>query len=107
MATIGKFRRLGDSYTGTIQTLLFSTPAALEPVEKKSSKKGPDFKLILPGNREIGAAWEKASKDGDKEFLSVTIDDPSLAAPINCALFEDEDGEYALIWSRDRQRARR
>jgi hypothetical protein len=30
MAIIGKFRRLGDSYTGTIQTLLFSTAAALE-----------------------------------------------------------------------------
>jgi uncharacterized protein (DUF736 family) len=104
MAIIGKFKKLGDGYTGTIQTLLFSTAAALEPVEKKSSKKGPDFRLTIPGSRDIGAAWEKTSRDSDQAFLSVTIDDASLPAPINCALFEDEDGEYALIWSRDRQR---
>ncbi len=105
MAIIGKFRKLGDAYTGTIQTLLFSTAAALEPItEKKSSKKAPDFRLTIPGVRDIGAAWEKSSRDGDREFLSVTIDDPSLAASINCALFETEEGEYALIWSRDRQR---
>lgn len=103
MAIIGKFKKLGDGYTGTIQTLLFSTPAALEPVEKKSSKKAPDFKLTIPGVREIGAAWEKTSHD-DQEYLSIEIDDASLAAPIYCALFESEDGDdFVLIWSRDRR----
>jgi uncharacterized protein (DUF736 family) len=52
-----------------------------------------------PHNIEIGAAWRRTSKD-DRVYHSVKLDDPSFTAPIYANLFEGEDGEHALIWSR-------
>lgn len=48
---------------------------------------------------EIGAAWRRTSKD-DRVYHSVKLDDPSFTVPIYANLFEDDDGEHALISSR-------
>ena len=48
---------------------------------------------------EIGAAWCRTSKE-NKPYHSVKLDDPSFTAPIYANLFEGENGEYNLIWSR-------
>jgi uncharacterized protein (DUF736 family) len=57
------------------------------------------------GNVELGAAWKKRSEEG-RDYLSVKLDDPSLAQPINCALVESSDSEgFILVWSRDRRQS--
>jgi uncharacterized protein (DUF736 family) len=49
---------------------------------------------------DIGAAWKKTSREG-RDYISVTLDDPSFPAAIYATLSETETaGEYALIWSR-------
>ena len=48
---------------------------------------------------EIGAAWRRTSKD-NRSYHSVKLDDPSFTAPIYANLFEGDDGECALSWSR-------
>ncbi|WP_454644681.1 DUF736 domain-containing protein [Bradyrhizobium liaoningense] len=45
------------------------------------------------------AAWRRTSKD-DRTYHSVKLDDPSFTAPIYANLFESDNGEFALIWSR-------
>ena len=53
-----------------------------------------------PHNADIGAAWKKTSREG-RDYISVTLDDPSFSAAIYATLSETETaGEYALIWSR-------
>jgi uncharacterized protein DUF736 len=55
---------------------------------------------------EFGAAWKRTSERG-QEFLSASIDDPSLPAPLNAAPFPSEDGETAsLVWSRSKAKAK-
>lgn len=72
---------------------------------------GPDFIIYGYGDPpdgpfetgantyEVGAAWKKTSKKG-RPYLSVKLDGPTLAAPIQCALTEQTDGSYHLIWRR-------
>ena len=101
MANIGTFNKVGDSYIGQLETLLFKSQATLEPVTDKKREKSPDFRLFA-GNREIGAAWKRTSQE-QVEYLSVTIDDPVFPAPINCRLLKVSiEGQCMLIWSRDR-----
>ena len=99
MANIGNFTKAeGGSFTGTIKTLRLNTKAKLVPLEATDNG-GPDFR-IFAGNVEIGAAWKKVSQQG-RSYISVKLDDPSLAAPIYASLHEDrEDGEFSLIWTR-------
>jgi len=52
----------------------------------------------MAGNVEIGAAWQRTSKD-NTVYHSVKLDDPSFPAPIYANLVTVEDG-YALVWSR-------
>ena len=46
--------------------------------------------------------------DDGREYLSVTLADPALTQPVNCALLESDDGgsPYILIWSRDSRKAK-
>lgn len=100
---IGTFKNAGDRFTGIIQTLTFTTEAVLAPARKKGDT-SPDYR-ITTGATEIGVAWKETSEAG-KSYLSVRLDDPSLPAPIACALVQSSiDQGYHLVWDRQRKRA--
>jgi len=92
-----------DSFSGDISTLHFQfSPVEIVPTGK-SSDKGPDYRLTSDtthGHVELGAAWKRTSEQG-REFISVSLDAPLLAAPLNAALFVEENGtKAALVWNR-------
>jgi len=92
-----------DTYTGEIKTLtLLRTNVQFRSVEK-GGKKGPDYRIVedgAAGTVELGAAWKRTSK-ADKEFLSVTLDDPALPRSLSAALVAgDAEHSAILIWSR-------
>jgi uncharacterized protein (DUF736 family) len=98
MAQIGNFTRAEDgSYSGTIKTLSLNIKARLLPAEPSENEKAPNLR-VMAGNVEIGAAWQRTSKD-NTVYHSVKLDDPSFPAPIYANLVEVEGG-YALVWSR-------
>lgn len=108
---IGRFTQEGDSYEGSIETLaLTAHGVSIEPATGKQGNK-PDYNVLASTHEaalggypvrssEIGAAWKKTSKAG-KPYLSVKLDGPTLAAPLNCALTKQEDGSFALLWNRE------
>jgi uncharacterized protein (DUF736 family) len=65
------------------------------------NKYPPRHGQVIPNTNtyELGAAWKKVSKQG-KPYLSVKLDGPTLAVPIHCALIQQNDGSYHLIWRR-------
>ncbi|BCH19532.1 DUF736 domain-containing protein [Mesorhizobium sp. L-2-11] len=99
MATIGTFTSSGNGFTGTIKTLNLNVKAKLVRVDNPSDK-GPHFR-IFSGAVELGAAWQKVSRETERDYLSVKLDDPSFPAPIYATLIEVEGEEgLQLIWSR-------
>lgn len=99
MATIGTFTKKGETFTGTIRTLTMNVKAQFVPVKDKSEG-GPDFR-IFAGGAELGAAWSEDSRSGETPYLAVKLDDPSFAAPVRAALFENkDDATGALVWRR-------
>jgi uncharacterized protein (DUF736 family) len=101
---IGKFTRTTDGYVGSIETMTLSVSSVkFEPVTDRKNEDTPDFR-VTANYRDIGAAWIRTT-DADKEYLSVEIDDPAFAKPINCALFEASNGNgHVLTWTRQRSR---
>ena len=98
MAQIGTFTRAEDgSYTGTIKTLALNIKARLIPAEPSQNEKAPAMR-VMAGNVEIGAAWQRTSKE-NTVYHSVKLDDPSFPTPIFANLVAVDDG-YALVWSR-------
>jgi len=99
MAQIGTFTRAEDgSYTGTIKTLSLNIKARLLPAEPSENEKAPNLR-VMSGNVEIGAAWQRTSKD-NTVYHSVKLDDPSFQAPVYATLVQGEKAEHKLIWSR-------
>jgi uncharacterized protein (DUF736 family) len=103
---IGTFN-VGDGaddypYKGTVSFIGFSGMVWFQAAPTKGAR-GPDFAVwtghFAHSATEIGAAWVKTSKAG-KPYLSVKLDGPMLVQPINCALTKQQDGSYALVWSR-------
>jgi uncharacterized protein (DUF736 family) len=98
MAQIGTFTRAEDgSYTGTIKTLSLNIKARFLPAEPSGNEKAPNLR-VTAGKVEIGAAWQRTSKD-NTVYHSVKLDDPSFPAPIYANLVAVDEG-YALVWSR-------
>jgi uncharacterized protein (DUF736 family) len=107
MATIGTFTKDGAGYAGTIETLASRAKVGIEPANKRNDS-SPDFRVFHATDdfaSEIGAAWKKTSKEGG-EYLSVSIDDPSFVARINCRLAKigSEQGR-TLFWERPHARS--
>ena len=106
MATIGTFKKDGEGYAGSIQTLTLQAKITFEPAPKRNDN-APDYRVFHISENftsEIGAAWKKTSREG-AEYLSVSIDDPSFAEKINCRLVKtgSEQG-HTLYWDRQRPR---
>ena len=97
MTSIGTFTRQDDGFNGTLRTLAFSVNLKIVPIAKGKDN-GPDYR-ILAGAAEIGAAWKRQSA-ANKPYVSVRLDDPSFAAPVNARLVDGEDGTAVLYWNR-------
>jgi uncharacterized protein (DUF736 family) len=106
MNIIGNFKLDGENYTGSIQTLPFTGPVTLEPVKERINDDTPDYRMFtVPGRQRgkvhLAGAWKARSQQAGKEYLNLTIDEPSFPAPIYCRLIQFEGQEdYSLVWSR-------
>ena len=81
MAQIGTFTRGEDGvFNGTIRTLSLNVKARPIPADSSSNEKAPALR-VLAGSVEIGAAWQRTSKE-NTPYHSVKLDDPSFPAPI-------------------------
>ncbi len=100
MANIGTFTAQNNGFAGTARTLTLNVKVKFVPNDK-GSENAPDFRIQAAGNYDIGAAWKKVSQ-ADREYLSVTLDDPSFPATIYARLVEAEDGAHNLIWTRSK-----
>ena len=96
MTIIGTLKKRDAAFEGTINTLTVNALITILPIEKASDQ-APDFR-VFAGKAEIGAAWSAKSKAG-KDYLSIKLDDPSFAAPLQCRAVENDTG-YSLVWSR-------
>ncbi len=105
MSIIGTFVATKEGgWAGSIRTLTIDVKARFVPNDKCDNEQAPAFR-IFAGHAELGAAWRQRS-DGEnaRDYLSVRLDDPSLAEPISAAMFFGAEGNDAqLVWSRRRK----
>lgn len=104
IANIGTFTADKDGFTGTLRTLTLNIKVKLVPNDKGGNENAPDFRLQAATSHDIGAAWKKTSEAG-RDYLSVTLDDPSFPATVYARLIENEDGTHDLFWSRSKPAA--
>jgi uncharacterized protein (DUF736 family) len=98
MTKIGSFKKVSGEYRGQIITLSVQAKA-VRIVEDSNAMGNAPTHHVHVGDAEVGAAWVKRTND-DRPYLSVKLDDPSFVAPIFAQLFEGDNGEYDLVWSR-------
>ena len=103
---IGTFTPVDGGYCG----MILAPAGVINPVRVAPvAGKGIDYSITHDGF-DLGAAWKRHSSKTGKAYLSVKLDSPYLAAPVNCALIEqperpDEDDEFILVWSRKKAAA--
>jgi uncharacterized protein (DUF736 family) len=111
MSTIAILKRqmngTAEELVGEIRTLQFSLKVRFVQVLNKKSEKSPDYRIYsgVWDDRavQIGTAWKKQKTRPDGtvfEFLTITIDDPSLPQALNVAAFLNEDGDWEITFRR-------
>lgn len=92
---------------GEVKTLQMQLKIKLIPNYLKNSDNAPDYNICTQSytgeDIQIGMAWKKTKQqigDVSFEFLSITIDDPSLPSALNVAGFKTNEGIYEITWRR-------
>lgn len=89
---IGIFKQSKDGgFAGTIRMLNLNADAKIVPVAEKKSEKSPDFR-IEADSREIGAGWLNTLSRTQRDYISLTFDDPALPAAVKANLVEGKSG---------------
>lgn len=103
---IGTISNQNGTLVGRIATLAASMTVALRPIQS-NNERAPKFDVLALANNKawivVGALFELTSNSTGEAFLQGKIDDPSLAAPLNIALFRQQDGSYNVVWNRPRR----
>lgn len=100
MAKIGKFKKVGEEYHGSIVTLSVQhSDVRVVPARLRATDERAPTHRVFAGEAEVGAGWQKQKENGERT-ISVKIDDPSFTGPIYPTLAMDEDHQWALFWSR-------
>jgi uncharacterized protein (DUF736 family) len=92
---------------GEVSTLQMYLKIKLISNSGKTNDNAPDYIVAAAGfsnvDIPIGGAWKKTKSkigENDFEFLSITIDDPSLPNPLNVAAFKNNEGGWDITWRR-------
>ena len=104
MAKIGSFKKTSGEFKGQIATLGIQAKSVRIVEDANATGNAPSHR-VYAGEAEVGAAWSKRTSD-ERPYLSVKLDDPSFIAPIFAQLFEDQNGDYDLVWNRQSRRER-
>jgi uncharacterized protein (DUF736 family) len=97
MGTLGKFKKSGSFFEGTVESITFGpSPIKILPIAKPNPE-APDYR-VYRGQSEVGAGWRKKTKEGVR-YLVLSLDDPSFPSPLKCRLVPDGD-EHTLFWTR-------
>ena len=100
MPAIGTFTKTDESFVGTIRTMTINVKAKIVPNTDKANDKAPDYR-VYAGGAELGAGWRETAKGEARDYIAIKLDDPSFAAPIRAAFFENADeGTGVMMWSR-------
>jgi uncharacterized protein (DUF736 family) len=79
MATIATFTVKADGeLEGTLATLNVTAPIALAP-NSKAKDNEPDYRILSRKNSfELGAGWNRISKNTGEEYISVSLSAPEF-----------------------------
>lgn len=103
MPSIGRVRLHDDGrYTGYLATLSIRKNIEFLPNEKTKDHQ-PDF-LVMAGDVEVGAAWNKRGAASGNEYVSLSLAAPefgdrTIYANLGRAAGSDDDNEFAIIWN--------
>ena len=93
--------------SGHIKTLGHDLKVRLVPTGEEVTDRFPAYTVLTKGSgtteTQIGAAWRKKLNNPTsqvKDFLSITLDDPTFPTPLNIAAFLQGDGKWTVTWRR-------
>jgi uncharacterized protein (DUF736 family) len=104
--TLGTFTKMDDGvFTGTFETLAYTGPLTIAPVDKKSDD-APDHRVFAgPRQRyEVGAGWSQIAKSSGETYLSLKIAAPEFGQhTIYCRLVKlekpaDDGATHMILW---------
>ena len=103
MPSIGRVTKHHDgSYAGYLATLTIRKNIVLVRNEKTKDHQ-PDY-LVMAGDIEVGAAWNKKGQASGSECVSVSLAAPefgdrTIYANLGHPAGSDDENEFAIIWN--------
>lgn len=104
MATaLGYVNETETGFEGTLAMLTLQSGIRIVRNDEKAVPAQPDYRILAGAKAaEIGGAWLRTAKSSGREYLSITLADPSIGPRkvyANMAPVKDEDGRHVILWN--------
>jgi len=78
--TIASLTQKADgTFEGVFATIRVNAPITIVPNAHKASEKAPDYRILhRKTGFEIGAGWNRISRQTGEEYISVTLEAPEI-----------------------------
>ncbi len=106
MTCIGTFTATANGFEGQLQTLTLSTMLAIVDAEPSDTENAPDYRVMTGEGgeaHEVGAGWKRVGEKAGS-YVALLIDDPAFTQPLRANLFQADNGNHVLMWSRASRR---
>ncbi|WP_117196090.1 DUF736 domain-containing protein [Rhizobium terrae] len=72
-------QKTDGTFEGVFATIRVNAPIAIVPNASKTSEKAPDYRILhRKTGFEIGAGWNRISRQTGEEYISVTLEAPEI-----------------------------
>ena len=97
---IGTFYNKGSHFEGMLETRKLHDLGniIIDPYDKSPDSSEPDY-IVRTGQFQIGRGWKQITKDGEREYINLILDDPHMEEEIRARLVKQGD-QHILLWER-------
>ena len=99
---LGYVTETETGFEGTLAMMSLTAPIRIVKNDDKTSEKQPDYRVLAGRNSDIGGGWRRTAKSSGREYVSLTLQDPSIGQHkvyANLAPVKGEHGRHVILWN--------
>jgi len=100
---LGYVRETATGFEGALAMIHLTAPIRIERNADKTVDAQPDYRIFAGDiQAEIGGGWIVKAKSSGREYVSLTLADPSIGVRkvyANLAPVRGRKGRYVLLWN--------
>lgn len=100
---LGYINEVSSGFEGVLSIMNLNAPIRIVKNKRKTTETQPDYRVYAgQPSASIGAGWIKKAVSSGRDYVSISLSDPSIGPRTlyaNLVPVKGEDGRHILLWN--------